>query len=158
MCVVLIKLRGRGLAVRLTTACFQGWVPLLQSPLIIKHTFITSRGSERRLGKLRLIVFIFITSTETDVTVVFVLRIWLTIPIRWRMKSMCCFTARNMIPADRNILIYWVLRISDFDNQESIAKLLWKIRMIRINLGAECWLVLELFETLLCDPCPHFFC
>ena len=31
-----------------------------------------------------------------------------------------------------------VKNISDFDNQESIAKLLWKIRMIRIKLGAEC--------------------
>ena len=46
---------------------------------------------------------------------------------------MCCFTARNMIPFDRNMS---VKNISDFDNQESIAKLLWKIRMIRIKLGA----------------------
>ena len=56
---------------------------------------------------------------------------------------MCCFTARNMTPVDRNILIsYWVImsikNISEFDNQETIAKLLWKIRMIRIKLGAEC--------------------
>ena len=28
--------------------------------------------------------------------------------------------------------------ISDFNNQETIAKLLWNIRMIRIKLGAEC--------------------
>ena len=58
------------------------------------------------------------------------------------MKSMCCFTARNMIPVDRNILItYWVMSmksISDFNNQETIAKLLWNIIMIRIKLGAEC--------------------
>ena len=81
---------------------------------LTKPTSITSRGSERGLGKLRLIVFIFITSTETNVTVLFVLRI--TIPTRWRMKSMFCFTARNMTPVDRNILIsywvIWVLRIS----------------------------------------------
>ena len=31
-----------------------------------------------------------------------------------------------------------IKNISDFDNQETIAKLLWKIRMIRIKLGAEC--------------------
>ena len=31
-----------------------------------------------------------------------------------------------------------IKNISDFDNQETIAKLLWKIRMIRIKLGAKC--------------------
>ena len=31
-----------------------------------------------------------------------------------------------------------IKNISDFDNQETIAKLLWKIIMIRIKLGAEC--------------------
>ena len=31
-----------------------------------------------------------------------------------------------------------IKNISDFDNQETIAKLLWKIRMIRIKLGADC--------------------
>ena len=31
-----------------------------------------------------------------------------------------------------------IKNISDFDNQETIAKLLWKIRMIRIKLGVEC--------------------
>ena len=31
-----------------------------------------------------------------------------------------------------------IKNISEFDNQETIAKLLWKIRMIRIKLGAEC--------------------
>ena len=31
-----------------------------------------------------------------------------------------------------------IKNISEFDNQETITKLLWKIRMIRINLGAEC--------------------
>ena len=31
-----------------------------------------------------------------------------------------------------------IKNISEFDNQETIAKLLWKIRMIRIKLGAVC--------------------
>ena len=31
-----------------------------------------------------------------------------------------------------------IKNISEFDNQETIAKLLWKIRIIRIKLGAEC--------------------
>ena len=31
-----------------------------------------------------------------------------------------------------------IKNISDSDNQETIAKLLWKIRMTRIKLGAEC--------------------
>ena len=31
-----------------------------------------------------------------------------------------------------------IKNISDFNNQETIAKLLWNIVMIRIKLGAEC--------------------
>ena len=31
-----------------------------------------------------------------------------------------------------------IKNISEFDNQETIAKLLWKIRLIRIKLGVEC--------------------
>ena len=53
--------------------------------------------------KIKVNSIIFIISTGTNVTVVFVLRI--TIPTWWRMKSMCCFTARNMTPVDKNILI-----------------------------------------------------
>ena len=56
---------------------------------------------------------------------------------------MCCFTARNMTPVDQeypDLLLgnMSIKNISDFDNQETIAKLLWKIRMIRIKLGVEC--------------------
>ena len=58
------------------------------------------------------------------------------------MKSMCCFTARNMTCRQEypDLLLgnMSIKNISEFDNQETIAKLLWKIRMIRIKLGAEC--------------------
>ena len=41
-----------------------------------------------------------------------------------------------------------IKNISDFDNQETIAKLLWKIRMICIKLGAECWLVVGFLKLI----------
>ena len=54
--------------------------------------------------KLKLIVFTFTTFTETNGTVLFVLRN--TITTLWKMKNMCCFTARNMTMTfvARNIL------------------------------------------------------
>ena len=68
----------------------------------------TSRGSEWGLGKLKLIVFTFTTLTETNGIVLFVLEI--TIATLWKMKSTCCFTARNMTFVARNILnCFWVL-------------------------------------------------
>ena len=47
-----------------------------------------------------------------------------------------------------------IKNISDFDNQETIAKLLWKITMIRIKLGAECGLVLCFLKLIFF----FFFC
>ena len=47
------------------------------------------------------------TASKSILLLLFLL---LYLPTRWRMKSMCCFTARNMTPVDRNILIsYWVI-------------------------------------------------
>ena len=61
------------------------------------------------------------------------------------MKNMCCFTARNMTCHQEYPELFWgtninMKNISDYDNQETIAQLLWNIRMTRIRLGVECWM------------------
>ena len=100
----------------------------------------TSRGSEWGLGKLKLIVFTFTTLTETN-------------------SSFCTENHNNNVVEDEEHVLFhcpeydicrqeypelfWgtninMKNISDYDNQETIAQLLWNIRMTRIRLGVEC--------------------
>ena len=93
--------------------------------------------------KIKVNIFTFTTLTETNGTVLFVLEI--TITTLWKMKSMyvlfhcpeydICRQEYPKLFLGTNMNIK---NISDYDNQETIAKLLWNIRMTRIKLGVEC--------------------